>query len=92
MKTTSILAHESIKPEKARLHRLILKGLEEIQKGSFRDIADASGLRESQVWKRLGELRDQGYIVELDTKKCPISGRKVTVWIINDENRQLNLF
>lgn len=94
MKETSIEAHESIKPYKSRLHRLILKGLRKIRKGSFRDIADASGLRDAQVWKRLGELREQGNIVEYDTKTCPVSGRTVTVWRINEmtETKQLNLF
>lgn len=90
MKETSRIAHEMIKPEKPGLKQKILKGLKLINKGSFRDIADAAGLRESQVWKRLSELKAEGYITEKSIKKCPISGKPVTVWTLND-SKQLNL-
>lgn len=94
MKPTSIEAHNSIKPDKSRLHRIILSGLRRIRRGSFRDIAKASGLRADQVWKRLAELKDQGSIIEDDFKKCPISGRRVTIWAIKEQQdpKQLNLF
>ncbi|SOC79845.1 AsnC-type helix-turn-helix domain-containing protein [Salinimicrobium sediminis] len=87
MKSTSIEAHESIKQDKSRLHRKILQALRKINKGSFRDIAAAAGLRESQVWKRLSELKSSGSIQEVDTKKCPVTGRSVTVWTINQSNQ-----
>ena len=85
MNSTSITAFESIKPERSRLQKIILQGLSKIKKGSFRDIARASGLREGQVWKRLSELKQIGRITEVDTKICSISGRPVTVWKIIEE-------
>lgn len=92
MKATSIEAHNSIKPDKSRLQRIILQGLRKIGRGSFRDIAEAAGLRESQVWKRLSELKDAGLIKEADTKICEVSGRRVTIWQLTTENNQLDLF
>ena len=92
MKTTSIEAHNSIKPDKAKMHRLILSGLRKIGQGSFRDIATAAGLREAQVWKRLSELKEQNLIYEADEKQCPVSGIKVTVWKLKTSNNQLDLF
>ena len=80
MKSTSLAAYDSIKPERKNLQQRILLGLQKIKRGSFRDIAKASGLREGQVWKRLSELKRTGKITESDTKVCPVSGRTITVW------------
>lgn len=77
MKATSIEAHNSVKDKKATMHRLIRKALSEIKQGSFRDIARQANLEPQQVWKRLSEMPN---IVECDTKICPKSKRRVTVW------------
>ncbi|AVR47229.1 hypothetical protein C7S20_19320 [Christiangramia fulva] len=90
MKTTSIEAHEFVKDKKSRMHKNILQTLRVIGKGSFRDMAHAGGLKEAQVWKRLSEMKELGYIVEVGIKVCPESNRKVTVWAIN-ESKQLSL-
>ena len=82
MRTTSIVSHELIKPHKENVHLKILKTLVEIRKGSFRDIANESGLKERQVWKRLSELERQGKIKASETKICPETQRPVTVWKI----------
>ncbi|WP_424493931.1 hypothetical protein [Salinimicrobium sp. GXAS 041] len=85
MKSTSIEAHNSIKPEKQIIFAKIISGLKSIKKGSFRDIARASKLRDAQVWRRLSELKDLGKITESGTKVCGTSGRTVTVWKLIEE-------
>lgn len=82
MKTTSYLAYQSIKQDLGDLQKQTLLGLQKIKSGSFREIADAANLRESQVWKRLSELRDRGIAKESGTKVCKVSGRSVTIWEI----------
>ncbi|OPC76199.1 hypothetical protein BAZ12_19510 [Elizabethkingia miricola] len=81
MKATSVLAHDSIKPHKEYMHEKILKGFKKIKRGSFRDIAAASGLREDQVWKRLSEMEKKNMIRDTgDVKLCEISHRPVVIW------------
>lgn len=62
------------------MHQKVLTGFIKIKKGTFREIAKAANLTESQTWKRLSELERQGLIKDESTVKCPSSGRKVTVW------------
>ncbi|AQX87153.1 winged helix-turn-helix transcriptional regulator [Elizabethkingia bruuniana] len=79
MRTTSIIANKAINKES--IYDRIIKGLTKIKKGSFRDIAEASGLSEQQVWKRLSELERMGMIEYTDEIRiCKISGRSVGVW------------
>lgn len=80
MKSTSLQAYDSVKPDIPGVKNQILQGLQKIKKGSFRDIATASYLRSDQVWKRLSELKQDGKITETGTKTCHISGRPVTIW------------
>ena len=85
MKQTSILAHESIKPQKEILHTKILVGLKKIEKGTFREIAKASNLDEQQVWKRLSEMERKNMITYTDEKKqCEVSHRLCGIWKINE--------
>ena len=84
MKQTSILAHESIKPAKEILHSKIMAGLKKIEKGTFREIAKASSLDEQQVWKRLSEMERMNIISNVSDKRCAVSGRKCSVWILNN--------
>ena len=84
-KLTSVLAHESIKPQKEILHSKILSGLKKIEKGTFREIAKASSLDEQQVWKRLSEMERKGMITYTDEKKqCEVSHRLCGIWKINE--------
>ncbi|WP_407535422.1 winged helix-turn-helix transcriptional regulator [Elizabethkingia miricola] len=79
MRATSIIANKEINKES--IYDRIIKGLMRIKKGSFRDIAEASGLSEQQVWKRLSELERMGVIEYTDEIRiCKISGRSVGVW------------
>tara|TARA_Y100001963_G_C6756750_1_gene437310 strand:+ start:915 stop:1169 length:255 start_codon:yes stop_codon:yes gene_type:complete len=80
MKQTSYEAYQSIKDGLPELQQKVLAGLQRIKRGSFRDIARAARLRESQVWKRLSELKNRGLIKEDGTKVCSVSGRSLTIW------------
>lgn len=85
MKQTSILAHESIKLQKEILHAKILAGLKKIDKGTFREIANASNLDEQKVWKRLSEMERKNMISYTDEKKqCEVSHRLCGIWKINE--------
>lgn len=85
MKQTSILAHESIKPQKEILHSKIMTGLKKIEKGTFREISKAANLDEQQVWKRLSEMERKGMITYTDEKKqCNVSHRLCGIWEINN--------
>ena len=85
MKHTSVLAHESINPQKEILHSKILVGLKKIEKGTFREIAKASNLDEQQVWKRLSEMERKNMITYTDEKKqCQVSHRICGIWKINE--------
>ncbi|NAW50388.1 winged helix-turn-helix transcriptional regulator [Elizabethkingia argentiflava] len=79
MRKTSIIAHELL--DKTSFHSKIIIGLTKIKKGSFREIAQACGLREDQVWKRLSELEKKGLIRYTgEIKICQVSSRPVGVW------------
>ncbi|MDV3822903.1 hypothetical protein CMU07_09065 [Elizabethkingia anophelis] len=81
MKTTSIISHELIKPHKDSLQDKIYRGLLKIKRGSFRDIAKATGLREGQVWKRLSEMVKKNLIRDSgEVKLCEVSRRPVVIW------------
>ncbi len=57
---TSILAHESVKPDKEAIWAKIVDALETMRVGgTSEEIAAACGLDHVQVWKRLSELRDR---------------------------------
>lgn len=85
MNQNSIEAHESVKPDKLKLHRKILGALRCIKKGSFRDIARSANLKNAQVWRRLSELKKKDLIVNNEDKICPVSGRRVSVWELKEE-------
>jgi len=50
MKQTSKISHDLIKPHLPSLHLQIMETLERIKKGTFRQIATASGLRSEQQY------------------------------------------
>lgn len=83
MKTTSILAHESIKPEKDALHKKILSGLWKIGKGTSKEIAYASKLTDDQTRKRLSEMERKGWVSVSGTKRCTTTGRLCQIWELN---------
>ena len=84
MRITSQIAYESIKPQLAGLHKIILAGMDKIQRGTFREIAQASGLRGEQVWKRLSELEKKGLIQNTgEIKICKVTSRPCHIWELN---------
>ena len=84
MNQNSIDAHESIKPSKENLHAKIKAALKVIEKGTFREIAKQANLQDMQVWKRLSEMERMNIISNVSDKKCAVSGRKCSVWILNN--------
>ena len=84
MKQTSILAHESIKPSKESLYIKIKTALKVIEKVTFREIAKQANLQDMQVWKRLSEMERMNIISNVSDKRCAVSGRKCSVWILNN--------
>ncbi|SHJ06814.1 hypothetical protein SAMN05443429_108113 [Cruoricaptor ignavus] len=82
---TSKLAHNAIKPDKATMHRMIMQGLNDIIKGTSRQIAVAANLPHDKVWKRLSELERLGKISHTGLMMRDVeSGRLCGVWKINE--------
>lgn len=84
MKTTSKISADLITPHLPNLHEKIVDTLTIIKRGTFRQIAEASGLRSEQVWKRLSELERQNKIIANGITLCSVSNRPVTVWEIKN--------
>ena len=83
MKETSKLAYEEIQPHISGLHKKIYSGFLKIKKGTFREIAKASSLRDEQVWKRLSEMSKKGLIKDTgEIKICNVSKRPCGIWEI----------
>ena len=82
MKQTSKTSYALIKPILPSIQSQIIETLIRIKKGTFRQIATATNLTESQTWKRLSELEAQNKIVASGTTICEVSKRPVTVWKI----------
>ena len=80
----SIDAHQSIKPSKESLYIKINSALQVIEKGTFREIAKQANLQDMQVWKRLSEMERMNIISNVSDKRCAVSGRKCSVWILNN--------
>lgn len=79
MRTTSLIANKTV--DREGQHEKIINGLSKIKQGTFREIAEASGLNENQVCKRLSELERKGSIVYTkELKICEISGRACGIW------------
>ena len=84
MNNNSIQAHESIKPSKESLYIKIKSALKVIEKGTFREIAKQANLQDMQVWKRLSEMERMNIISNVSDKICAVSGRRVSVWTLNN--------
>lgn len=82
---TSILAHDSIKPLKQVMFDKIIAGLKKMRiGGTFDEISDCIGLKPSQVWKRLSDLRDNGVVFNTGITRLSASGRQASVWQLSD--------
>ena len=70
----------------------VLEVIRKWQPVSNERIAEHLGVYPHQVTPRTGELRELGVIEFCGESKSQLSGRKVSLWRINPEGRQLNLF
>lgn len=87
MRITSRIAYKEIQPQIGGIHKIIEKGMAQIKRGTFREIARASSLRDDQVWKRLSEMERKGIITNTgEMKVCSISRRPCHIWEINETN------
>ncbi len=55
-------------------------------------IAEHLGVYPHQVTPRVGELRELGLVEFCGEGKSQLSGRKVSLWRINPDGKQLSLF
>lgn len=77
---TSKEAHESVKPHKEVMYDKITLGLRKLKVGgTFEEIAKASRLEPSKVWKRLPEMVEAGKVYNVGTTRPTSSGRKAMV-------------
>jgi predicted ArsR family transcriptional regulator len=72
-------ARQSIEPKLSSMHHQIMYTLKKLGRGTFYQIAAASNLDPSQVWKRLSELERSNKVTP-DGKAKGEKGRNVTVW------------
>ena len=64
------------------MHQRILKALENLNEGTFRQIAIEADLEPDQVWKRMSELEKKGYVDGSLITICQKTNRPVTLWKI----------
>ena len=78
---TSKSAEQFIKPFKPNHKQKILAGLDMLKVGgTFEQIAQITGMKESQVWKRLSEAERDGTIFNTGITRKLSSGMEGTVW------------
>lgn len=79
-KSTSRAAHNSVKPHKGEIYKKIVRGMKRLKNGgTFEEIARASRLQPSQVWKRLSEMVDMKIIYNTGSTRTTSSGRQAMV-------------
>jgi biotin synthase-related radical SAM superfamily protein len=77
---TSTEAHESVKEHKQRMYERIAAALSVMKiGGTFEEIAEVSGLKPDQVWKRLPEMIEAGKVYNVGITRPTSSGRKAMV-------------
>lgn len=77
---TSKDAYESIKESRQLMYDKIVVGLVKLGiGGNFEQIAFASKMKPSQVWKRLSEMISAGTVYNTGETKTTTSGRKALV-------------
>lgn len=80
-KATSKAADEFMEPHRTPTQKKILTGMKKLKVGgTFEQIAAASDLKPSQVWKRLSEMRDLNIIYECGYTRLLSSGVQGIVW------------
>lgn len=76
---TNHLAAATLK--RAAAHRAkILQTLDQIGSGTFEEIAERAGMRDSQVWRRLSDLHRVGQAEPTGEDRMGKSGRFQRVW------------
>jgi len=67
--------------KRASVHRArILATLDMIGSGTFEEIAEAAGMRDSQVWRRLSDLHTLNLAEPTGEERLGKSGRHQRVW------------
>ena len=62
-------------------HRVqVLKALKRFGPGTQEDMAYFTNLRVDQAWRRLSELKNQGFIRDSGKRRVGRSGRKQIIW------------
>ena len=83
-KITSQISAVLIRPHINNMHQRILKALENLNEGTFRQIAIEADLEPDQVWKRMSELEKKGYVDGTEITICQKTNRPVTLWKIKE--------
>lgn len=88
--STSLDAYKSIDPEHLRkMYKDILYVLGQMPNGgSYEDISIALKIKESRVWKRLGEMERMD-LIHRDGRKTLSSGRQGSIWRLWKNNEIL---
>jgi len=69
--------------QRAVVHRLmIMDALKVIGSGTFEEIAEAAGMRDSQVWRRLPDLHDLGVAMPTGKERIGKSRRAQRIWTL----------
>lgn len=79
---TSHLAAEQSKELRGRHWLMILEALRVYGPGTSEQIAGWTGLTHWAITRRMGELRDDGRVIQTQEKRKNKSGRLATVWAI----------
>lgn len=81
----SLRAFFSIKENREAIHTKIEKALEEIEFGTFRQIARHAHLQPEQVHKRLSEMRKKSVIRAVGSTRCKETNKFCTIYKLNDK-------
>jgi hypothetical protein len=90
LQSTSLNAYKSLDPENIRqMYKDIVFVLGQMQGGgSYEDIAKALKVKESRVWKRLGEAERIG-LIHRSGRKILSSGRAGSIWKVGPKGASL---
>lgn len=91
---TSKSADVFITPHKPNHKQKIVEGLTQLKVGgTYEEIAKQTGMKESQVWKRMSDLHKDGDVFDTGITRVLSSGCKGIVWQLKSliKNAQLTL-
>lgn len=65
---------------RSRIYRAIRKATSPGECYTFRELAKRAKISPDNAWKRLAELGKDNKWIRDGRKRCPVTGRSVTVW------------